>query len=85
MPKKVKNRKIIVIDRINSPYFEQGVLILKDGTISEDDKIINEANKVVTEYVKKYEPKFTSNNKLYSILASAAVILSLLALLNTLF
>ena len=63
MLKKFKNRQIIVIDSIDSPYFEQGILILKDGTVKEDDKIVNEANRIVSSYTKKFESGFSSDKK----------------------
>ena len=63
MLKKFKNRQIIVIDSIDSPYFEQGILILKDGTVKEDDKIVNEANRIVASYTKKFESGFSRKKK----------------------
>ena len=63
MLKKFKNRRIIVIDSIDSPYFEQGILILKDGTVKEDDKIVNEANRIVASYTKKFESGFSRKKR----------------------
>lgn len=85
MLKKVKNKRIIVIDSVDSPYFERGVLILKDAAVYEDDKIMNEANKIITHYAKKYEPKYKKGPNFSPFLAFGAAIISIIALLNTVF
>ena len=84
MLKKIKNRQIIVIDSIDSPYFEQGILILKDGTVKEDDKIINEANRIVASYTKKFENGFSSKKKgkLYKFAMSGITALAIFTILK---
>ena len=49
----MKKNQIIVIDSIDSPYFESAMLILKENAVCEDDKLLNEANAIVNRFAKK--------------------------------
>ena len=43
----------VIIDNISSPYIEQAIIILKDFSVHNRDKIISDAEKIVSDYLKK--------------------------------
>ena len=49
----MKKNQIIVIDSIDSPYFESAVLIVKENAVCEDDRLLNEANAIVNKFAGK--------------------------------
>ncbi len=82
MLKKYKNKQIIVISNMDSPYFEEGVFVLKPSVVNEDDKIVNEANRIVSSYVKKLEPILSLKKKrlIYKIIVPIISVFAIICL-----
>jgi len=49
------NRRAIILTETGSPYFEQGIFILRENVVKEEDKLLNEARSVAERYAKKCE------------------------------
>ena len=47
----MKNKKVFIMDNIQSPYVEQAIIILKDHAKGEQSDIVNEAERIVKEYL----------------------------------
>lgn len=57
---KNKEKKVIILDNLASPFISQAIIILKEGAEYDNDNIIKEAEKIVAGYFpnsKKNPPK----------------------------
>lgn len=62
---KNKEKKVIILDNIASPFISQAIIILKDGAEYEENNIIKEAEKIVSGYFPKKQKNLPKkNNKL---------------------
>lgn len=52
-----KEKKVIILDNIASPFISQAIIFLKDGTDCEENTILKEAEKIVADYFPKNPPK----------------------------
>ena len=52
---KTKNRRILIVEDVESATFEQAVFILKENVVREDELVVNEARETVLRYIKRYE------------------------------
>jgi hypothetical protein len=59
----MKKNQVIVIDSVNSPYFESAMLIVKENVVCEDDKLLNEANAIVNKFAQKCGYNLSSAGK----------------------
>ena len=81
---KNKEKKVIILDNIASPFISQAIIILKEGAEYEEHNIIKEAEKIVSGYFPKKTKKLPKkNNKILwgvtvSILAIALFLILLL-------
>ena len=50
---KNKEKKVIILDNIASPFISQAIIILKEGAEYEENNIIKEAEKIVSGYFSK--------------------------------
>lgn len=50
---KNSTKQVVILDNFSSPYIHQAILILKDYNPALEDKVIEEAEKVVSEYLKQ--------------------------------
>lgn len=48
---KNSTRQVVILDNFSSPYIHQAILILKDYNPSLEDKVIEEAERVVSRYL----------------------------------
>jgi len=46
-------QRAVIIDNISSPYIEQAIIILKDFSVHNRDKVITDAEKIVRDYLEK--------------------------------
>ena len=46
-------KQVMILDNFSSPYIHQAILILKDYNPALEDKVIEEAERVVSEYLNK--------------------------------
>ena len=56
------SKQVVILDNISSPYIHQAIIILKNYAPQHHEKIIAEAEKVVSEYFNKNSPQNTINN-----------------------
>lgn len=78
---KNKEKKVIILDNLSSPFVAQAIIILKENIPDADDKIIKEAERIVSGFFpQKKKPRPA---KAYAFAAVGASIFSfvLLALL----
>lgn len=57
---KNNTKQVVILDNFSSPYIHQAILILKDYNPALEDKVIAEAEKIVSDYLKQpmiYSPK----------------------------
>ncbi len=47
---KNKEKKVIILDKLSSPFVAQAIIILKEGAEAEEESIIKEAEKIVEGY-----------------------------------
>lgn len=81
------SKQVVILDDISSQYIHQAIIILKDYTPQNHQKIIAEAERIVSEYFNKSSP----NNAPFSIgrksnfgLKCAVTILSIALAISTL-
>ena len=77
---KNKEKKVIILDNIASPFISQAIIILKDGAEYEENNIIKEAEKIVSGYFPKKTKKIPK--KSYKLLWGVAI--SILAIVVSL-
>lgn len=70
------NRRAIILTETGSPYFEQGIFVLKENVVKEEEKLLNEARGVAERYAKKCETgktlvKIKSKNTLKCVISAA--------------
>ncbi len=53
---------MVILDNLSSPYIHQAIIILKNYAPEQHQKIIAEAEKVVSEYFNKHSPHNPSGN-----------------------
>ena len=61
---KNKEKKVIILDKLSSPFIAQAIIILKENATYEQNTILEEAEKIVADFfpkTKKNPPK--KNNK----------------------
>lgn len=62
---KNSTKQVVILDNFSSPYIYQAILILKDYNPALEDKVIAEAEKVVSDYLNKpykiYNAKIEKN------------------------
>ena len=59
------SKQVVILDNISSPYIHQAIIILKKYSPQQHEKIIEEAENVVFEYLNKTPgsiPKKTNSN-----------------------
>lgn len=73
---KNKEKKVIILDNIASPFISQAIIILKDGAEYEENNIIKEAEKIVSGYFPKKTKKLPkkSNTLLWGVAISIFII-----------
>ena len=62
---KNNTKQVVILDNFSSPYIHQAILILKDYNPALEDKVIAEAEKIVSDYLKQpmiYSPKKEKGN-----------------------
>ena len=59
---KNKEKKVIILDNIASPFISQAIIILKEGAEYEENNIIKEAEKIVSGYFSPKSKKFPKKN-----------------------
>ena len=72
--KKPRNRRVIILSDLNSGYFEQAVFYIKAGSDSPEDILMQEANKIVKEFSKKYAVSARTQKKFTTLKKSAAIL-----------
>lgn len=80
---KNKEKKVIILDNLSSPFIAQAIIILHDGAQYDNDNIIKEAEKIVSGYFpqnKKIPPKKNHKFFLGGIIAFCSVVLTLLCI-----
>ncbi len=80
------SKQVVILDNISSPYIHQAIIILKNYTPQQHEKIIAEAEKVVCEYFYKNSPQNTQYNigrKTNIGLKCAVVLLSIALAIST--
>ncbi len=50
---KNSTRKVVILENLTSPYVHQAIIVLNDYKPENENKVINDAEKVVNEYLKK--------------------------------
>ena len=78
------SKQVVILDNLSSPYIYQAIIILKDNPSIQHDKIIMEAEKIVSSYFDKKSPT-TSEMKNKNIALKCAVIFLSIALLFSIF
>lgn len=56
------SKQVVILDNISSPYIHQAIIILKNYAPQHHEKIIAEAEKVVSEYFNKNSPQNSTYN-----------------------
>ncbi len=56
------SKQVVILDNISSPYIHQAIIILKSYAPEQHQKIIAEAERIVSEYFNKNSPHNPSNN-----------------------
>ena len=63
---KNKEKKVIILDNLSSPFISQAIIILKENTTYEQNTILEEAEKIVADFFPKSKKNPTKkNNKLF--------------------
>lgn len=77
---KNKEKKVIILDNIASPFISQAIIILKEDTEYENENIIREAEKIVAGYFPKTQknPPKKNNKLLFGGIFTAAIIAAIL-------
>lgn len=59
----MKNTKkqVVILDNCSSPYIYQAILILNDSASTSDEKVIEDAERIVSDFFDR--PKFTYRKK----------------------
>ncbi len=80
------SKQVVILDNISSQYIHQAIIILKDYAPENHQKIITEAERIVSEYFNKNSP----NNAPYNIgrksnfgLKCAVMLLSIALVIST--
>ena len=50
------SKNAVVLDNLSSPYIHQAIIILKDNTLASNEKIILEAEQIVSTYFNRLSP-----------------------------
>ena len=61
---KMKNnntKQVVILDNFSSPYICQAILILKDNAFAPEERVIEDAEKIVSEFLNK--PSFSIQKK----------------------
>lgn len=79
------SKQAVILDNLSSPYIDQAIIILKSNPIGQQDKIIEEAERIVASYFNNKisdssHPPQKNNTSLKAtiILLSAALICTLI-------
>lgn len=56
------SKQVVILDNISSPYIHQAIIILKNYAPEQHQKIIAEAERIVSEYFNKNSPHNPSYN-----------------------
>lgn len=79
------SRKVIILNKLSSPYISEAIIILKNGAILEQSRAVEEAERIVRDYLKRQPIKNgqprqgTARShtwKLTAVLCAAAAVLS---------
>lgn len=57
-----KAKKVIILDKINSPSIVQAIFILRDGVEESDFSAVQEAERIINEYL-KHKPLLRARRK----------------------
>ncbi|MBQ3038625.1 MAG: hypothetical protein IJD30_05550 [Clostridia bacterium] len=78
------SKQVVILDSISSPYIHQAIIILKSYPPGQHDKIIAEAERIVSSYFDRRAPDTNacSDNK---ILKSAVIFLSIALFVSSYF
>lgn len=58
-----KEKKVIILDKLSSPFVAQAIIILKEGAETEEESIIKEAEKIVEGYFPRCRKKSSAKGK----------------------
>lgn len=79
------SKQAVILDNLSSPYIDQAIIILKNNPIGQQDKIIEEAERIVASYFNNKisvspctEQKKNTSLKATIILLAAALICTLI-------
>lgn len=50
------SKQVVILDNLSSPYIYQAIIILKNNPVGQHDKIIKEAEKIVSSYFDRKPP-----------------------------
>ncbi len=75
---KNKEKKVIILDNISSPFIAQAIIILKEGAPEKDDGIIKEAERIVAGYFP--QKKKSRTTKRQNLLAGGICLFAFLVL-----
>lgn len=86
--KQGSQKQVLMLSDVPSPYFEEVIFVLKEQTVQESDRLLNEARGIVDTYIKRFEAAKTPAGHDYKLLAisvgCSAVLCGVLCILSLL-
>ena len=61
--RETKKKQVIILSDLDSPYFEQTILILKKDASANQDRLVEEARRIVQRYILRYEACLSPQKK----------------------
>lgn len=77
------SKQALILNNLSSPYIHQAIIILKNNPDAKQEKIIAEAERIVSSYFNNEPPKLNSSEHKNKSLKMAVIILAA-ALISTL-
>lgn len=75
-------KKVIILNKLASPYISEAIIILKDGTMIPQSKVVEEAERIVLSYMQRQNgqpPKRAARSHTWKITAALCTIASVIS------
>lgn len=70
-------KQVIILNNFYSPYIREAILILHDGAAPERTQIIDDAERIINDYLRKQNPSMRVRRRWINAVCIAAVLLGI--------
>lgn len=83
---KDKTKKVVILNNFSSPYISEAIIVLKDYNPQLESKVIADAEKIVSDYIKKsgqasLAPARSKKSGVFKFFIATAIIMLIAAIL----